>query len=137
MKNLVLTAAFLAGTLDVAMADAPPKPVKFAPGATSTNLKGAVKGYATARYTLEAKNGQAMQMLFKPSNRFCYFTVAKKGASGFVHDGTMDGNEFSRNLPTDESYGIDIFLMRNAARRNETCRYDLSIEITGASGAAR
>lgn len=119
-----------------AFAQKAPTPVQFKPGATSTMLKGAVKGYDTASFSLEAKSRQVMQMLFKPSNRFCYFTVGEKGKDGFAHDGTMDGNEFGRNLTADASYRIEVFLMRNAARRNERCKYDLSIEITGPAGGA-
>ena len=52
--------------------------MQFKPGATFTVLKGAVKGYDTASYSLEAKNGQVMHMLFKPSNRFCYFSVGER-----------------------------------------------------------
>ena len=135
MKAVVAFLSCLAFS-GAAFAQKAPTPVQFKPGATFTVLKGAVKGYDTASYSLEAKNGQVMHMLFKPSNRFCYFSVGEKGKDGFVHDGTMDGNEFGRNLTADGSFRIDVFLMRNAARRKESCRYQLSGEITGAAGGA-
>ena len=135
-KAWIALLALLASTPAFAAGDPPPKAVTFARGATSTTLKGVVKGYVTGAYTLDAVAGQTLHMLFAPSNRSCYFNVREKGADGLVHDGTLDGNEFGRNLTADASYRIEAFLMRNAARRSETCRYRLEIELTGAPGGA-
>lgn len=136
MMHLPLIAAALLFSVGPVLAEAATRRVTFAPGATSTTLKGAVRGYGAARYAISGRRGQTMHMLFSPSNRFCYYTVKKIGEDGLAHDGTMDGNEYGANLTADGDYQIDVFMMRNAARRKESCRYALSIEITGAPGGA-
>ena len=105
--------------------------VKFAPGTSSAMKRGSVKGYDTVTYRLKASAGQVMQVLFSPSNRFCYFTARAPGEDGLAFDGTMSGNEFSANLDASGAYVFDVFLMRNAARREETCKYTISFEVTG------
>lgn len=119
--TMLAAPAFAAG-------DAPAKPVKFAPGARTTVLKGVVKGYATARYSLAVDAGQTFQMLFKPSNGACYFNATANGASEAEHIGSSAGNEFSKNVAAKGNYQLDVYLMRSAARRKESCRYALSIE---------
>ena len=110
--------------------------VRFKPGATSTTLSGTIRGYDGTKYSVGATAGQVMSVLFKPSNRSCYMNVWVPGADSAAFDGAATGNEYSANLAVTGNYTIQIYLMRNAARRNETCRYGLTIEITGAPGGA-
>ncbi|MFO1147662.1 MAG: hypothetical protein U1E62_04730 [Alsobacter sp.] len=110
--------------------------VKFPEGAISTTLKGAIRGDDGVSYRFDAVAGQTMQLLFTPKNRSCYFNVFEPGADTAVHIGSTSGNEFGKALAASGTYRADVYLMRNAARRNEACRYSLSIEITGAPGGA-
>ncbi len=125
------TTLLLAGFTGAAGAGDRSETVKFAPGTSSATKRGTVKGYDTATYSLKASDGQVMQVLFSPSNRFCYFNVRAPGGDGLAFDGTMSGNEFSANLEASGVYRFDVFLMRNAARRGETCKYTISFEVTG------
>jgi hypothetical protein len=134
MKIALLALAALVSTSAFAAGDPPAKSVKFPPGAMATTLKGVVKGYVSGGYTLDAVGGQTLHMLFAPSNRSCYFNVAEAGAAEAVHIGSTSGNEFGTNVASNKTYRIDVYLMRNAARRNESCRYKLEIELTGAPG---
>ena len=136
MKTIAFIVAALAAAPALAAGDPPPKPVKFAPGAMATTLKGSVKGYATGSYTLDVVAGQTLQVLFKPSNRSCYFNATANGAAEAEHIGSTSGNEFGKTIAANGAYKFDIYLMRNAARRKATCRYQLSIELTGAPGGA-
>ncbi len=108
--------------------------VRFAKGATSTTLRGAIRGYDGVRYQLAAAAGQVMSLLFSPGNRSCYMNVFAPGADSAAFIGATSGNEYSANLAVTGNYAIQVYLMRNAARRNETCRYQLTVEITGAPG---
>lgn len=108
--------------------------VKFPKGATSTTLKGTVKGRDVTTYMIDARAGQVMHVLFASSNRSCYFNLFEPSAVEATHIGSITGNEFGKNLTASGAYTAQVYLMRNAARRNETCRYQLSIEITGAPG---
>ena len=83
-----------------------------------------------------ARAGQVMSVLFRPSNRSCYINVWTPGADSAAFNGSVTGNEYTANLAMSGDYAIQVYLMRNAARRNETCRYRVTVEITGAPGGA-
>lgn len=105
--------------------------VKFAPGTSATTLKGKIKGYDGVNYRLGARKGQVMQVLFSPSNGSCYMNVFVPGEESARFIGSTSGNEFGLNLEKSGTYTVQVYLMRNAARRAESCSYTLSFEITG------
>jgi hypothetical protein len=108
--------------------------VHFARGKTSTTLSGTIRGYDGVRYTLGAVAGQTMSVLFKPGNRSCYMNVWAPNTDTAAFIGSTSGDEYSANLTASGDYAIQVYLMRNAARRNESCRYSAVVEITGAPG---
>ncbi len=111
-------------------------PVRFQPGATAATVKGTVRGQQGITYTFETTAGQTLQLLFTPSNRSCTVNVYAPGAGEAVHIGSVAGNEFGQTATLAGTYRAQVSLMRNAARRNETCRHTLSIEITGRPGGS-
>lgn len=118
----------------VAQAQSTGQQVTFASGSTSKEIRGTLRGSADANLLLRTAPGQVMQVLFAPSNRSCYFNVFEPGREDAVHNGSISGNEFGRSSTSGGEYRFQIYLMRNAARRNETCRYRISFEVTGAPG---
>jgi hypothetical protein len=108
--------------------------ITLPPGATATTLKGAIRGDASIAYSLPMAEGQTLQLLFSPSNRACYMNVIEPGAREAVHIGSTSGNEFGQNPTKAGAYTVQVYLMRSAARRGETCRYSLTVEITGKPG---
>lgn len=110
--------------------------VQFKRGGTSATLSGTIRGDDGVRYSVGARAGQVMSVLFRPSNRSCYINVWTPGADSAAFNGSVTGNEYTANLAMSGDYAIQVYLMRNAARRNETCRYRVTVEITGAPGGA-
>jgi hypothetical protein len=110
--------------------------VHFKKGATSVTITGSVKGDNGVNYMLGAEAGQAMSIKFVPDNASCYFNLYAPGADAAIHIGSTVGNEFSGTLGTSGEYRAQVYLMRNAARRNETCRYKVTFEISAISGDA-
>jgi hypothetical protein len=110
--------------------------VRFGRGASSTTLTGSVRGYDGVKYMLGASAGQAMSALFKPSNSACYMNVTAPRSDTAMFIGSTAGNEYADNLPASGNYTIQVYLMRSAALRNETCRYSLTVEITGGAKAS-
>jgi len=110
--------------------------VRFQDGATATTLKGVVRGDVDATFVMQTLEGQVLQTLLTVSNRSCYFNVFEPGQQEAAHIGSTSGNEFGRSPTKAGAYRFQIYLMRNAARRNETCRYSLSVELTGRPGGA-
>ena len=50
--------------------------------------------------------------------------------------GSTSGNRFSGPLTMSGRHVVQVYLMRNAARRNEVANYTLTIGVTGAAAAA-
>lgn len=110
--------------------------VHFKKGGTSATLSGSLKGDNGVVYKLKANAGQVMSILFAPKNASCYFNLIPPGSDEAIHIGSTSGNEFAGTLGVGGEYKAQVYLMRNAARRNETCDYSITFEISAASGAA-
>lgn len=113
------------------------RPLQFTKDASSTTMKGSLKGDKTIDYRLRAKAGQTMSVTLKTSNSANYFNVLPPGsASEALFVGSTSGNEWTGPLPADGEYTVRVYLMRSAARRNETASYTLSVGITGSAPSA-
>ena len=100
--------------------------VHFAKGTTGSTIKGHVKGYDTVNYKLGAKAGQSMRVGLKSGKAF--FTIVAPGKK-VIFNGTIEGNAYSDILPTSGTYTIEVYLMRNEARRGTNAPYALEIGI--------
>ena len=130
-------AGLLGGMMPWAMADIVTQPIRFAKGASSATVKASIKGSQTIDYTLRARAGQTMNVTLKTSNGSNYFNVLPPGSNDVgIFVGSTSGDEFSSVLPADGEYKVRVYLMRNAARRNEHANYTLTVRITGASSGA-
>lgn len=134
LATLVLLSAAAATLATPANATDEQRRIAFAKGATAKTVSGKIIGYNGVDYLVETGAGQLMHLLFAPSNRSCYFNVFEPGASEATHIGSSAGNEFAVERTKSGSYRVQVYLMRNAARRSETCRYRLSVEIAGPRG---
>lgn len=111
------------------------KPITFAPGTSSATVKGAIRGDQTVDYTLRAKAGQNMQVALQTSNASNYFNVLPPGSEAALANSSVSGNDWTGVLPVDGEYTLRVYLMRSAARRNETANYTLAVGITGSMDA--
>lgn len=138
MKRLLIASALaLASLASPASAEIPSKQVQFKPGTTSATIKGSLKGEQTVDYTLRAKAGQTMRVSFQPTNDAAYFNVLPPGSTGeAIFIGSTSGNEWTGTLPADGEYRLRTYLMRSAARRNESVSYTLTVGITGGHASA-
>ncbi len=106
--------------------------VTFRAGADSTLLKGQLKGDQTVDYKLRAGAGQTLTVELKGSNPQNYFNVMAAGTDNALFIGSSSGNRFRGLLPSDGDVSVRVYLMRPAARRNETSAYSLKLGIGGA-----
>lgn len=131
----IASAMLLASVLLFAAGEAAPaadrtETVRFKAGASAATRSASIKGHDGIVYRLDAGAGQVMQVLFDPSSRSCYFNVETPDGGGNFN-GSVSGNEYSAKLTSSGTYSVQVYLMRNAARRNETCKFSISFEITG------
>ena len=110
--------------------------VSFAKGTSSQTLKGSIKGDQSRDYIVDARAGQTLTVDFKPSNASAYFNVIAPGADSAMFIGSTEGNRFSGPLSSSGRHTVQVYLMRNAARRNEVANYTITIGVTGAAAAA-
>ncbi len=138
---VIIFALFLAQPVAAGAASADPERrserVHFAKGATSTVIKGQIKGYQYVDYRLRAGAGQTLSVEMKTGNGANYFNILPPGSGDVaMFVGSMAGNRFSGVLPTDGDYSIRVYLMRSAAHRNESARYTLTLDVSGQALAA-
>jgi hypothetical protein len=109
--------------------------VQFKKGSAEAIIKNQLKGYEVVDYLLGAKAGQTMRVDLKTSNAANYFNVLPPGSNAAIAMGEILGNKWTGTLPADGDYTVRVYLMRSAARRNETANYTLSVGITGRADA--
>lgn len=109
--------------------------VQFKKGAAEATLKNRIKGYEVVDYLLGANAGQTMSVNLKSSNGANYFNVLPPGSNAAIAMGELLGNQWTGTLPVDGEYTVRVYLMRSAARRNETANFTLTVGITGRADA--
>jgi hypothetical protein len=132
---LLVAAVFIVGVAWAADTDIRQQRVSFVRGATSAVLTGRLKGDATVDYLVRAGAGQTLTVALKRSNGQNYFNINPPGAdvSMFIGSGDATGDSSVCVLPDDGDYTVRVYLMRPAARRNESSDYRLTIGVTGSA----
>lgn len=104
--------------------------IRFAPGATSATVAGRVSGYAMARYSLRVRAGQNLTVrLNTPHPSLMFNVVTPSGQIDF--DGSMsDANRAVMDLRESGAYQIQVYFMRNEARRGAAARFRLTVDVT-------
>lgn len=129
LAALPLAALVLAGAADAAQRV---ERLKFASGLTTATINGRIKGDDGVSYIVDAHQGQTLSVAFTPENPACHFNVVEPGADKkTLHDGAQGGNSFSGTLPITGDYLTQVYLMQDAAQREEICDYSIKIEVTG------
>ena len=134
MKWLVagtLSLALLGGSAVVAKDQIRRETVHFKAGATGATIKGKITGDETVDYVVNARQGQSMVVTLDASNTSAYFNVMPPGSDTAIFVGSTSGNRYEGTLPASGDYTVRFFLMRNAARRNETASYTIKFDVSG------
>ncbi|MEN2281354.1 hypothetical protein AAGF08_04385 [Algoriphagus sp. SE2] len=106
------------------------KKFEFEKGKSSTVIKGKIKGYQTIDYVINAKEGQTLDIKFTSSNSSNYFNLMAPGEDYVAFsNSSMDENNFHGILEKSGDQKIRVYLMRSAARRNETADFTLEISV--------
>lgn len=97
----------------------------------AAHIKAQLKGRQYVDYVLTVAAGQTLTVAMKASNRQNYFNVNPPGSEAAMFIGSTSGMRFQRVAPMDGDYVVRVYLMRAAARRNESSRYSLDMAVTG------
>lgn len=101
--------------------------IRFVPGKTNGVAHGVIRGDDTQDYRLTLAANEKFSVSMRTSHRSSYFNITAPGADTALHIGSTGGNQFSGSAPQAGDYTIRVYLMRNAARRNESARYSLNV----------
>ena len=133
MKKVLSAVAVCAGLLTVpAMAKdkVTTHQVHFDKGTTGSTFKGHVKGYDTVNYTLGAKEGQYMRVSLESKKAYMNIFEPGKGVGDTaMFIGSIKGQSYTGDLAKSGTYTIQVYLMRNEARRGTNAPYTLHIGI--------
>ncbi len=108
-----------------------PRAVQFAKGTSSAQVRGSVKGSGDIAYTVSARAGQTLTVSMKSPKSSLYFNINPPGSMASMFIGNVSGQEAQVMLPADGTYTVLVYLMRNAARRNESASFTLDLGVTG------
>jgi len=107
--------------------------VNFLQGSTHTTLTGKFQGYDDVRYRIYAKNGQILKFNINSLSNLAYVNIfapgKKPGKDNALLIGSTVGSKGELTLPVDGDYIIQVYQMRNSARKNKTVKYSLDVEI--------
>lgn len=127
MNKLVLlvTCALLACGSAAAADPVRQEQVELTQGAALKKLSGKIKGYESVEYHMAVPAGGALSFNLKTGNRSANFNVSAEGAEEALFVSSRDGDHFTVTAPAGAVYKVSVYLMRNAARRNEQAIYVL------------
>lgn len=132
--TLCLAALIGLGPARQGLAETVTQQVLFPAGSEGTTITGQIRGDDAVRYVLDARAGQRLTIEMSASNGAAFFNITAPGAAEALHIGSVVGNRFDGILPAQGSYGVDVYLMRSAARRGEEADYRITFRITGEGG---
>jgi hypothetical protein len=108
--------------------------VNFSRGKTSTTLIGNLKGDLTRDYVVSGKAGETLSVTMTTSNKSAYFNILPPGSTDeAIFIGSTSGNSFRGALSDTGAYKVRVYLMRNAARQNQSAVFTLKIGLSGTS----
>lgn len=105
--------------------------VELAQGAAAKKLSGKIKGYGTVEYSLAVPAGSELGIKLSSANPSAYFNVSLEGADEALFVGSRDGQRYQAKVTAAGRYKVSVYLMRNAARKNQAASYVLEIANTG------
>jgi hypothetical protein len=103
--------------------------VAFATGTPRTVIEGTITGGQIVDYVLGAAAGRTLSVDMRTSNASSYFNILPSGSDEAMFVGSSGGTVADVPVPTAGDYVIRVYLMRSAARRNETARYSLAVGV--------
>lgn len=125
MRLITFVAAMFAA--GAALAD--PQAIRFAPGASSGTVTGTVSGYDMTSYTVNARAGQVMRYEIDSSAPHAYVNVWAPGADEALSIGATVGDSGEFVLPVSGDYRLDVYQMRNSARRGDQVPFTLKVTV--------
>lgn len=111
--------------------------ISFAPGRSSRTVRDTISGYETIDYFVSVRAGQRLAATLRTDNTSSYLNIKERGSSEALFNGSIAGNLGDVIVPSSGDYIVQVYLMRNAARRGERANFSLKVEVTGGDPGSR
>ncbi|MBF9033517.1 SH3 domain-containing protein [Rhodobacterales bacterium HKCCE2091] len=133
-RFLAFLVAAIVSTAAASAQDVRTVDVRFAAGSSGASYSDSITGYEAVEYELDARAGQYMTVEMTTSNPSAYFNIWAPGTETALFIGSSSGTDYEGVLPRSGTYRVQVYLMRNAARRGETASYRIAFGVTGQPG---
>lgn len=104
----------------------------FARGASSRTIRDSIRGRESVIYRFAASAGQRLSITMRTNNPSATFNLGTRPGGEPLHMGAIDGNRVQLLIPRSGNFFVEVYLIRNAARRGEIADYALTVGVTGA-----
>ena len=132
IKTLLLSTLISANSFTIYAKNNEQK-VNFLQSSPHTILTGKFQGYDDVRYRVYAKKGQILKFDINSLGNLAYINIfapgKKPGKDNALLIGSTIGFKGELTLPVDGDYIIQVYQMRNSARKNKTVKYTLDLEL--------
>lgn len=136
VTSLLLSAALVLGIAAAGQAEPiRTETVATAAAASGTVIEGQLKGDETVDYVVAATAGQRLSVDLSSANTGLYFNILPQGQDTALFIGSSAGLVADISVPATGNYVVRVYLMRNAAGRDEGAAYTLGIGLAGADFA--
>jgi hypothetical protein len=105
--------------------------ISFAPGRSGETVRDTIVGYDGIDYLVSVRAGQRLAATLTTDNPSSYLNIKPRGSSDALFNGSISGNIGDVIVPSTGDYVVEVYLMRNAARRGERADFSLKVEVTG------
>lgn len=107
--------------------------ITFTKGTNQKTQKGKFEGYDDVQYKIYAKKGQVLKFKVTSNNNLANINIfspgKKPGKDEAIFIGSTEGQVGEIVLPSNGEYTIQLYQMRNSARRNKTVNFQLYVQI--------
>jgi hypothetical protein len=98
---------------------------------------GRIRGYESKDYPIQGLAGQTLYVRLQTPHGATYFNLLPPGSrNAAMFNGQFGDNHFHGVLPDDGRYVVRVYMMRSAARRQDSARFTVNAELGGRPLAA-
>ncbi len=93
---------------------------------------GRIRGYDSKDYPIRGLAGQTLDVRLQTRHGATYFNLLPPGSQDVaMFNGQFGDNHYHGVLPDDGTYVVRVYMMRAAARRQESARFTVDVELGG------
>jgi hypothetical protein len=95
----------------------------------AADVSGSISGDQSIEYAFTSPGSQVVGIGLKTRHKMAYFDLLRADSEDPLFNGSISGRNFLGELPAAGTYRVRVYLMRDAARRQESASYTLSISL--------